>query len=184
MKQHPVVSLACLAFCLGCGTAAPPAAVQSSTQGSAQQVAAADNVVTGQSESSSQDQIDTTPASREQLDSYLAIFTSATNWTYGERTPGELAGTWVLENGGGHRIIFDVDGRPGTFSEELVNGKLTAGVYAVSDQGHIAAVSKGDGISLGSHFKFDGQFISGPRGPSPSVRWKRVHDGTDQGGGK
>lgn len=137
-------------------------------------MAAADNQATAQTEAGSRDQIDTTPATREQLDSYLAIFTSATNWTYGERTPGELAGTWVLADGGGHRIIFDVDGRPGTFSEELVNGKMTAGIYAVSDQGHIAAVSKGDGISLGSHFKFDGQFISGPRGPNPSVRWQRV----------
>lgn len=115
----------------------------------------------------------TTPVTKEALDDYLTGFGNSGTWNYGERVIGELAGTWISTDGDGHRIVFNVDGEDGSFSEDF-NGNMTKGLYAISNHGKIVTYSKINGIELGSHFQFDGNVITGPRGPNPSATWKRV----------
>lgn len=167
--------------CLGCQDQPPPAMdVLSGNQAS---VIRQQSKVSEQSEDSEQsgarnagtgavdvvnenDGIDVT---REDLDQKLARFRNISGWHYGERTTGELAGTWVLADGGGARLVF---GANGSFRQDF-NGHMTTGLYAISDSGRIVAFSKWNDIGLGSHFWFDGKTIVGPRGPLPKVEWVR-----------
>lgn len=112
-------------------------------------------------------------ASREEFEDYIAKFVDVTNWTYGERTPGELAGKWISEDGDGHYLVFDVNAEGGTFGQEF-NGHMTSGYYAISDDGQIAAFSKWNGIGIGSRFRLKGDTITGAKGPNPSARWMRA----------
>lgn len=113
------------------------------------------------------------PALRSELDSYLANFNNATNWTYGERVAGELAGTWISTDGDGHQVVFNQDGQDGAFGEDF-NGARSNGLYAVSDDGKIAAFSRCNGMGIGSHFQLNGDLLTGPKGSNPSASWKRV----------
>ena len=69
--------------------------------------------------------------------------------------------------------MFDESDGKGTFSEDF-RGNMTTGLYAISADGRIATFSKWREIGLSSHFKFDGQTITGSKGPMPSVEWKRI----------
>lgn len=111
--------------------------------------------------------------SRQDLDEYLAQFGNATGWTYGERSPGELAGTWASLDGDGHQLVFNAGGSEGAFSESF-NGKMTSGLYAISPEGKIVAFSKSNDVGVGSHFKLAGETIIGPKGPNPNAQWQRV----------
>ena len=173
MKHLHVISLLCLLGCSGCGSDSRPIVGGSSDERSSEQQGGIDGQKSSPKDRTLDGDLDTTPATREDLDKYLANFGDATNWSYGERTPGELAGTWVSVDDGGHRVVFDANGCQGAFSEDF-NGNMTAGLYAVSPDGRIVAFSKWNGIGLGSRFKFEGQTITGPRGPNPSAQWKRI----------
>lgn len=120
-----------------------------------------------------ENQPETPVMKRADLDNYKSIFKGQTGWTYGERTPGELAGTWRSVDQNRHGLVFDVDGVPGTFSEDFA-GTMTVGLYAISSTGKIVTVSSAKGASLGSHFQLNGDTITGPRGPDPSVEFRRV----------
>ncbi|MGB0596530.1 MAG: hypothetical protein ACPGLY_07575 [Rubripirellula sp.] len=115
------------------------------------------------------DENDVTVVTREDLDQKLARLSNVSGWHYGERTPGELAGTWVLADGDGAPLVF---GANGSFRQDF-NGHLTTGLYAISDSGRIVTFSKWNDIGLGSHFWFDGKTIIGPKGPLPKVEWVR-----------
>ena len=117
--------------------------------------------------------VDTTPATRSELDRYLAKFRSEKNWTYGERQPDQLSGTWVALESGGNRVVFDVDGVPGTFGQDFA-GNMTAGVYAVSENNRVVCFSKWNGIGLGAHFTLVGETLTGPLGPNPAAQWQRI----------
>ncbi len=91
-------------------------------------------------------------------------------WHDGERTVGELAGTWTAADGSGHALVFGADG---SFGQEFA-GDMTEGVYSISDKGRILTYSHRRGVGLRSHFRFDGKVIRGPRGPVPSAEWKRI----------
>lgn len=91
-------------------------------------------------------------------------------WHNGERTDGELVGTWTAADGTGHPLIFRADG---SFSEDLA-GRMTQGVYSISDNGRILTYSRANGVGLRSHFTLQRDTIRGPRGPKPSAIWKRV----------
>lgn len=112
------------------------------------------------------------PITKADLDAYKARFDNPPPWTYGERVPGELAGVWVSDDPEGKPIEFDVDGVPGTFAEDFV-GNRAIGLYAIASDGKIVTASQFGGASLGSHFNFNGQTITGPRGPNPMVTWHR-----------
>lgn len=126
-----------------------------------------------QQNAESQNQQPETPATREELDSYLSGFGNAGSWNYGERVIGELAGTWISTDGDGHKIVFNENGKDGSFSEDF-NGAMSKGVYAISNNGKIVAYSKSGGVGIGSHFQFDGKIITGPKGPNPSASWERM----------
>lgn len=107
---------------------------------------------------------------REELEVQMERHGLNTQWHFGERVPGELAGTWRTVNRGEHPIVFGADG---TYSEDF-NGQMTKGLYAVSATGRVVAFSKWNGIGLGAHYQFDGITLTGPQGPNPSERWARV----------
>lgn len=90
-------------------------------------------------------------------------------WHFGERVAGELAGTWRTVKGHDHPVVFGADG---SYSEDF-NGKMTQGLYAISDTGRVVAFSRWNGIGLGAHYQLDGKTLTGPRGPTPSERWVR-----------
>lgn len=124
------------------------------------------------SEASTSTSTSTVPPTRADLDGYMARFDQSLPWTYGERVPGELAGVWVSDDPEGDPIEFEVDGVPGTFSEDFV-GHRTVGLYAIASDGKIVTVSRYGEASLGSHFQFHGDTITGPQGPNPNVTWHR-----------
>ncbi|MBC8876836.1 MAG: hypothetical protein H8E44_46000 [Planctomycetes bacterium] len=113
---------------------------------------------------------DTAAVTRQDLDAWIARFDDTSIWHYGERTDGELAGLWTSVDANRHRIVFGADG---SFSEDFLDN-MTTGLYAISDKGRIAAVSKWKGIGCSGHFWFDGKTITGPKGPNPKVRWERT----------
>jgi len=112
---------------------------------------------------------DGNPITHADLAQSIAKSKDRSTWHNGERTVGELAGMWTAVNGSGHLLVFMADGG---FSEDLA-GNMTEGVYAISDEGRILTYSKANGVGLRSHFRFDGNTIRGPLGPSPLVEWKR-----------
>ncbi|MEZ6107039.1 MAG: hypothetical protein R3B96_13205 [Pirellulaceae bacterium] len=116
--------------------------------------------------------IPTTPPTQADLTAQLSRFQVQPPWTYGERTAGELAGSWVSDDAEGDLVEFDLDGKSGTFSEDL-GGKRTIGLYAISADGVIVTISRSGDVSLSSHFRLNGDQLSGPRGPNPNVTWRR-----------
>ena len=119
-----------------------------------------------------QSPVDVTPATRAELDAFLAKFRSDKNWTYGEAEPGQLAGSWVDVESGGNEIVFDVDGVSGSYAQQF-GEDMTAGHYAVSENNRVVCFSKWNGIGLGAHFTLVGDTLTGPRGPNPTAQWKR-----------
>lgn len=167
------VVLPCLLVCLGCASDPPPAVrANADKQSSERQEKSVQNPTSEQpaSEAISDGGADTRPVTRLDLDTYIARFKDTSAWHYGERTPGELAGTWTAVDGDGHRIMFGADG---SFSEDF-NGNLTTGLYAISENGRIVAFSKWNGIRLGAHYTLDGDLIVGPKGPQPKAKWSRT----------
>ncbi|MCA9106665.1 MAG: hypothetical protein KDA83_14685, partial [Planctomycetales bacterium] len=79
---------------------------------------------------------------------------------------------WVSDDAEGDLVEFDLDGKSGTFSEDL-GGKRTIGHYAISADGVIVTISRSGDVSLSSHFRLNGDQLSGPRGPNPNVTWRR-----------
>ncbi|MFO0905044.1 MAG: hypothetical protein U0939_18710 [Pirellulales bacterium] len=116
--------------------------------------------------------IDASPATRADLEEYLKRFKAEQNWTFGERTPGELSGTWTPDDRSDARRTFNVDGVDGTYSETSF-GLTVHGVYAVSEQGKVVAVGRGGGVSLGTHAQLQGGQLVGPKGPAPKMTWSR-----------
>lgn len=116
-------------------------------------------------------------ALRKNLIKRLARYKSAPyidvkEWHYGERKAGELEGTWIYE-GGSDKAVFGADG---SFSESFA-GKMTKGLYAISDKGLIVTYSEREGGGeLGSSYQLqsDGKTLIGPHGPKPNAVWKRV----------
>ena len=90
-------------------------------------------------------------------------------WHFGERVAGELAGTWRTVKGHDHPVVFGADG---SYSEDF-NGKMTQGLYAISDTGRVVSFSRWNGIGLGAHYQLDGKTLTGPSGPNPSEQWVR-----------
>ncbi len=115
---------------------------------------------------------------RDELDAYLEKNRIESGWTYGERSPRELRGSWATVDRSDSLIIFDLNGQAGVFSQDF-NGHRSVGLYAVSRDGQIIGYSKWNGIGLRSRWKIEGLELVGPRGPSPKVRWRRVTQNTD-----
>ncbi len=113
---------------------------------------------------------DEKPITHSDLAQFIARSKDQSMWHSGERTVGELVGTWVAVDGSGHPLVFRADG---SFSEEL-GGNMTEGVYSISDAGRIFTYSKSNGVRIGSHFRFDGKTLRGPRGPKPLAEWTRA----------
>ena len=111
------------------------------------------------------------PATRKKLEKYIARFDDKSKWHFGERTPGELAGKWISDNDPTSLLVFAADG---SFSEYF-NGKMTTGLYAISESGLVVAYSiPHGGGGLGSWFRLEGKNLTGPRGPQPEAIWKRA----------
>lgn len=179
--------LLCLFLCTGCQTDTPLTS-GSSNQDAANHESANQDAVDASTDSGTkinsqeseaagrktlQGAAELRPVTPKELSQHLARFANVSVWHYKERTDGELAGTWVSQDGDRSRLVFDVDGAKGTFSEDF-NGNMTAGLYAISDDGLIATYSKWNGTGLRSRYKLDGQTIVGTKGPNPSAKWKRV----------
>ncbi|CAN5292880.1 hypothetical protein BH23VER1_BH23VER1_12390 [soil metagenome] len=116
-------------------------------------------------------------ALRKGLDKQLARYKSVPyievkEWHYRERKAGELEGTWICE-GGSDKAVFGADG---SFSESF-DGKMTKGLYAISDDGLIVTYSVREGGGwLGGWYRLqsDGKSLTGPKGPIPNAVWRRV----------
>ena len=113
---------------------------------------------------------DEKPITHADLAQFIARSKDQSRWHNGERTVGELVGTWVAVDGSGHPLVFRADG---SFSQKL-GGNMTEGVYSISDAGRIFTYSKSNGVRIGSHFRFDGKTLRGPRGPKPIAEWTRA----------
>lgn len=159
--------MAAIALCLCCGCSKQDSVDEPTT--SADRPAAQDERGNGDIDSASTRTPLTNSDVKEELDSWIDELDGSSHWHYGERTDGELAGVWIAEDRSGHRLVFGADG---SFSEDF-NGELTAGLFAISDEGRIAAFSARKGINLRSHFRFDGTNVIGPKGPDPTMKWSR-----------
>ena len=157
-------------LCAGCGTDPADSASQSEGDASDDASSAAVTDVTDADQQDDREYGTTDVVTRADLDQYMANFEGESGWIYGERTEGELVGTWISVDGDGDRVVFGADG---SFSEDFI-GKMTTGLYAISDTGKIVAFSESGGVSLGSHFQLDGETITGPKGPNPSAEWRRA----------
>ena len=157
-------------ICIGCGTEGP----RSDQNTSAGRTSSARNQATVQENAGrkavARQAVDRSPATRQDLDDFIGKSGMTATWHYGERTAGELAGTWISTDGNGYLLVFGANGQ---FLQSFTDNMAT-GQFAVSDEGRIMAFSKWDGTGPGSHFWFDGQAITGPRGPNPLVRWVRT----------
>ncbi len=112
---------------------------------------------------------------REELQKYLERFKDETNWTFNERHPDELKGQWRTVDKNDSMLEFNLNDVEGTFSSDF-NGKRSIGVYAISESGRVACYSSWDDIGLRTHFKLEKGFLTGSRGPSPRVQWKRTNE--------
>jgi len=166
VRAHSVVCLFFF-FCIGCETNAPQVDLASSgnqsTAGREQSFENGSSLQQATIESAKGGALVT----RVHLDDWIARFDDQSNWNYGERTDGELAGTWASVDGDGNRIVF---GANGSFSTNFV-GNMNSGLYAISDMGRIVAVATPGGSY---HYWFDGKTITGPKGPNPNAQWKRT----------
>ena len=112
------------------------------------------------------------PVTRADLERYMKVFSNERNWTFGERTPGELAGTWTPEDDSKASRVFNVDGVDGAYSETSF-GLTVTGIYAVSENGKVVGVASGGGIFLGTHARLQDGVLVGPKGPNPNLTWRR-----------
>ena len=110
---------------------------------------------------------------RQELQLQIQRHKSNGQWHFGERVAGELAGTWRTVEGRGHPVVFGADG---SYSEDF-NGKMTEGLYAISDTGKIIAFSKWKGVGLSARYRLEGGMLIGPNGPTPNERWMRIETG-------
>ena len=113
---------------------------------------------------------------KSDLESRLKSFKQERNWTFGERSPGQLSGVWEATDGTGHVLHFNIEGRDGTYSCDF-NGRRATGLYAVSEDLRIVCLVQSRGVRLGEHYRLQGDLIIGPRGPLPKAQWKRVQNG-------
>ena len=111
---------------------------------------------------------------REELKKYIERFKDETNWTFNERHPGELQGQWRTVDKNDSMVEFNLNGVEGTFSSDF-NGNRSVGVYAISETGRVVCYSSWNEIGLRTHFKLERGVLTGSRGPSPRVQWKRTH---------
>ena len=111
---------------------------------------------------------------REELKKYIERFKNETNWTFNERHPGELKGQWHTVDKNDSMVEFNLNGVEGTFSSDF-NGNRSVGVYAISETGRVVCYSSWNEIGLRTHFKLEMGVLTGSRGPSPRVQWKRTH---------
>ena len=113
---------------------------------------------------------------KNDLESRLKTFNQDRNWTFGERSPGQLSGVWEATDGTRHVLRFNIEGRDGTYSCDF-NGRRATGLYAVSEDLRIVCLAQSGGVRLGEHYRLKGELIVGPRGPLPKAQWKRVKNG-------
>ncbi|MEC8474565.1 MAG: hypothetical protein VXZ38_07945 [Planctomycetota bacterium] len=112
---------------------------------------------------------------REELQKYLERFNDETNWKFNERHPGELKGQWRTVDKNDSMLEFNLNGVEGTFSSDF-NGKRSIGVYAISEAGRVVCYSSWNDIGLRTHFKLERGLLTGSRGASPRVQWKRTNE--------
>ena len=111
---------------------------------------------------------------REELKKYIERFKDETNWTINEGHPGELQGQLRTGDKNDSMVEFNLNGVEGTFSSDF-NGNRSVGVYAISETGRVVCYSSWNEIGLRTHFKLEMGVLTGSRGPSPRVQWKRTH---------
>ena len=112
---------------------------------------------------------------KKDLESRLKTFKQERNWTFGERSPGQLSGVWEATDGTGHILKFNIEGRDGTYSCDF-NGRGATGLYAVSEDLRIVCLVQSGGVRLSEHYRLQGDLIIGPRGSLPKAQWKRVQN--------
>ncbi|MEC7680923.1 MAG: hypothetical protein VX694_16740 [Planctomycetota bacterium] len=181
MKFHPTLSIYCLYLCLsGCGPMHEGSQTQTNTAPKQSSKPKADNGIhptMGASQATGQN---TAPlltdslSPREELQKYIERFKNETNWTFNERHPGELKGQWLTVDKNDSMVEFNLTGVEGTFSSDF-NGKRSIGVYAISETGRVVCYSRWNDIGLRTHFQLERGFLTGSRGPSPRVQWKRTN---------
>ena len=182
MKFHPTLSIYCLYLCLsGCGPMHEGSQTQTNTAPKQSSKPKADNGIhptMGASQATGQN---TAPlltdrlSPREELQKYIERFKNETNWTFNERHPGELRGQWLTVDKNDSMVEFNLNGVEGTFSSDF-NGKRSIGVYAISETGRVVCYSRWNDIGLRTHFQLERGFLTGSRGPSPRVQWKRTNE--------
>lgn len=182
MKFHPTLSIYCLYLCLsGCGPMHEGSQTQTNTAPKQSSKPKADNGIhptMGASQATGQN---TAPlltdslSPREELQKYIERFKNETNWTFNERHPGELRGQWLTVDKNDSMVEFNLNGVDGTFSSDF-NGKRSIGVYAISETGRVVCYSRWNDIGLRTHFQLERGFLTGSRGPSPRVQWKRTNE--------
>lgn len=128
-----------------------------------------DQLSLNRSNTSKQESASSAQSIEEMLESLIERYTDETEWTRGERTEGELAGTWQATDGSKAIVVFEADG---DFRETFAHG-MAEGKFAISKGGQIVAYSRSDVASLTSHFRLEGNQLIGPKGPNPQHVWVR-----------
>jgi uncharacterized protein (TIGR03066 family) len=91
-----------------------------------------------------------------------------------EKVPESLIGTWHSQDEEKHPLVFEKDG---TFHYGWKkNGDdwvMATGTFAIDAAGKVTAEVKHDGVVFRPWYKFKDGVLTGPRGPKPTVTWKK-----------
>ena len=92
-----------------------------------------------------------------------------------EKVPEGLIGTWQSQDAEKHPLVFEKDGTF-KYGEEKVDGewKLIAGTYTIDATGKITGELRLGGAVFRPWYKYKDGVLTGPRGPKPTVTWKKV----------
>jgi uncharacterized protein (TIGR03066 family) len=104
----------------------------------------------------------------------LVMIPFATDCRAEDEIPKTLIGTWHSQDGDNQPIVFEKDG---TFhygwKKDGADWKMATGTFAIDKAGKITAELKYEGVVFKPWYKFKDGMMTGPRGPKPTVTWKK-----------
>jgi uncharacterized protein (TIGR03066 family) len=109
------------------------------------------------------------------LAAILSVLTVAVSGRADEKVPDGLIGTWHSQDAEKHPLVFDKDGTF-QYGDEKVDGawKMRTGTYTIDATGKITGELRLGGAVFRPWYRYKDGVLTGPRGPKPTVTWKKV----------
>jgi uncharacterized protein (TIGR03066 family) len=92
-----------------------------------------------------------------------------------EKIPDGVIGTWQSQEADKHPVGFEKDGTCHYGWKKTGDDWVMAtGTFTIDAAGKVTAELKHDGVTFRPWFKFKDGVLTGPKGPKPTVTWKKV----------